>query len=360
MEPISYSEAMGFVEETLKERLERARIFPELIYQCNPPFKALKTLETLQKNGCKLFLSTGLPEISFGDRFALDENALKIYRKCRLISPNNWLAYRGREVYLGVWGWEVSKVGNKYLIAYLGEWRPFIEFQGDPLKLNWAEFRKLLKPIRLYARRLGMRFTLPHDKITDSDEVVLIRSAEPPKFAKYLCNLSNFTEYNRAYVLSEIDKLMERERRLRNAFETVVKNSVFEDGLIKVNPSELERVFEFPSGSITNVAKEVIIIMRDDVVGENALTRGNLVMTSAIAEAPTEHLHAMKYLMSRGFKNLCLATTKTKSGKWVVGIEIMSGAGFVTIVVPKAREQLPPIPLAKVVMKKKGLALVTA
>jgi hypothetical protein len=38
----------------------------------------------------------------------------------------------------------------------------------------------------------------------------------------------------------------------------------------------------------------------------------------------------------------------------------MSGAGFVTIVVPKAREQLPPIPLAKVVMKKKGLALVNA
>jgi hypothetical protein len=100
--------------------------------------------------------------------------------------------------------------------------------------------------------------------------------------------------------------------------------------------------------------------MRDDVVGENALTRGNFVMTSAIAEAPTEHLHATKYLMSRGFKNLCLATTKTKSGKWVVGIEIVSGAGFVTIVVPKAREQLPPIPLAKVAMKKKGLALVNA
>ena len=61
MEPISYSEAMRLVEETLKERLERARIFPELMYQCNPPFKALKTLETLQKNDCKLFLSTGLP-----------------------------------------------------------------------------------------------------------------------------------------------------------------------------------------------------------------------------------------------------------------------------------------------------------
>jgi hypothetical protein len=88
-------------------------------------------------------------------------------------------------------------------------------------------------------------------------------------------------------------------------------------------------------------------------------SRKKLCNKSAIAEAPTEHLHAMKYLMSRGFKNLCLATTKTKSGKWVVGIEIVSGAGFVAIVVPKAREQLPPIPLAKVVMKKKGLALVT-
>jgi hypothetical protein len=50
---------------------------------------------------------------------------------------------------------------------------------------------------------------------------------------------------------------------------------------------------------------------------------------------------------------------KTSSGKWVVGIEIVSGVGFVAIVVPKAREQLPPIPLAKVVMKKKGLVLIT-
>ena len=359
MESISYGEAMRFVEETLKERLERARIFPELIYQCNPPFKALKTLEILQKNGCKLFLSTGMPEISFGDKFALDENSLKIYRKCRMVSPNNWLAYRGREVYLGVWGWEGSNVGSKYLIAYLGEWRPFIEFQGDPLKMNGAEFRKLLKPIRVYARRLGMKLTLPRGEITDRDEVVLVKSAEPPKFSKYLCNLSKFTEYNHAYVLGEMDKLMERQRRLRNAFEALVKDSVFEDGLIKVKPSEVERMFEFPSGSITDVAKDVIIIMRDDVVGENAITRGNSVMTSTLAEAPTEHLHAIKYLMSRGFRNLCLATMKTKSGKWVVGIEIVSGAGFVAIVVPKAREQLPPIPLAKVVMKKKGLALVT-
>jgi hypothetical protein len=276
-----------------------------------------------------------------------------------VVSPNNWLAYRGREVYLGVWGWEGSNLGNKYLIAYLGEWRPFIEFQEDPLKMNGAEFRKLLKPIRVYARRLGMKFTLPRGEITDRDEVVLVKSAEPPKFSKYLCNLSKFTEYNHAYVLGEMDKLMERQRRLRNTFESLVKDGIFEDGLIKVNPSEFERLFELPSGCVTNVAKEVIIAKRDDVKGESAITRGNSVSISILANAPTEHLHAIKYLMSRGLRNLCVTTMKTSSGKWVVGIEIVSGAGFVAMVVPKAREQLPPIPLAKVVMKKKGLVLIT-
>jgi hypothetical protein len=345
MEPISYSEAMHPIEERLKERLERARIFPELIHQCETSFRTLKTLQILREHGCELFISAGMPEISFGDKFALDENGLKIYRKCRRIHPWNSLAYRGREVYLTVWGWDMS---NKYLIAYLGEWRPFIEFQGDPLKMNGAEFHKLLKPISLYARRLGISLALPRSAITNKDEVLLVRSAEPPKFAKYLCNLSKFTEYDRAYVLGKMDKWMGRQERLRKTFAALVRGGVSEDGLTKVNPLEFERAFELPGGSITDVAKDEVIIARNDEVWK-----------STLAEAPTEHLHAMKYLMRRGLKNLGVATTQTKSGKWVVGIEIMSGAGFVAIVVPKAREQLPPIPLAKVVMKKKGLALVT-
>jgi len=56
MEEIRFGEIMPVLKKRLDERLNKARIYPELLHACLPAARRLKAFRTLERNKAMLYL----------------------------------------------------------------------------------------------------------------------------------------------------------------------------------------------------------------------------------------------------------------------------------------------------------------
>ena len=363
IEPISYEEVMSNLEKKLNERLKRARVFPRLLQSCQPAASRVKDFREIRKLGAELYLASKDYLINKRKFWVhpIPEERLKLFTTCRELGFHEHFTL-DRELYVNTH----TPYRGKVVLVHLGEWRPFVEFSGDPLEMSSKEFTELCKKIKRYTslpilKKYAPIFKVLEERFADGRPVFLMRNLDrSAKEYRFVANVSSFTEYGEAYVeYTKEDR--EREERaeaekfheeLKKHEELMGRGSIINVGeditLSEVSPEDVERTLNIP---VKEVAEKALAIKSIsylfDGVDIGVLT-------------PLKHIHALRYLMDAGVE---AGLVRSEALKLKLGIRVYSnyvGHNYYNVVIiPKKLHQLPQINLAKVIRTPKRIIVVS-
>ncbi len=375
-EPVSFREIMPELERRFKERLHKARIFPDLLQGCLPAARRLKWFQDLRRVGAELYLLDKM-EGTYGV-LPTDPKYLRVYALCsRLRFPTFAVE---RQVFTDA----MTSYMGKGVAVYLGEWEPFIPFRGDPLRISWREFTGVVEDVRRYMaglKRRGVRLdsdlklNLNLRGVRDDNPVFLTDGIRDEFMTehRFLGFVSEFAEYSRAYtayteemrrlemerVMAEKEREEDEARRAEALFAAGVRREIapppYEITVSEVGAEALEDIFGI---RVVEVARRVLVYRARQQRIFDAVRVGISI--------PTALLHALRYLQAAG-----LTASLVRPPSWLrfdlglrVGIRVKdlhlcNGYDYHVIVLPKRLSELPPIPLAKVFRSGRRIVVVS-